>query len=383
MKHIASFALLFIIPICVAGQESQEKKKTLLMNGYIKSLSSLTIENNINDVSLNTLIHNRINLKWKLSENFQFVGELRNRVFWGDDVQKTLNFSSALRNLNEGINLQKIWIKEKNMVGHSNLDRLYMNFKKNKWGFRIGRQRVNWSMANTWNPNDIFNSYNFLDFDYEERPGADAIKTQYLLDDFSQIELVYSKISNSKNIFASRYFLNKWKYDFQIISGRYKEKYTIGLGWAGNIAEVGFRGESQYYFKSQNNPARLNICTELDHLLEKGWYLQVGALYNSIGLTKPINQWETLNLNLSPENMMPGRWSMISGFRKEITPLLSVQTNIVYSPGPELLLLLPSATYSITENIDADMIWQSFFVSLNNAFQEIKHLGFIRCKWSF
>ena len=383
MKRIASFALFFIIPICVASQEAPKKKSTLIMSGYLKSLSSLSIDKGPNNVSFITLIHNRINLKWKPSEHFQFSGEVRNRIFWGDGIQKTSNFSSTLRNLNEGIDLQKTWIDSKHIVGHSNLDRLYAVYKKNKWSLRIGRQRVNWSMANTWNPNDIFNSYNFLDFDYEERPGTDAIKVQYQLDDFSQVELVYSEISNSKNIIAGRYFLNKWKYDFQFISGRYKERYTLGLGWAGNIKEMGFKGEAQYYFKAPNSPARLNLCTELDHLLEKGWYVQVGILYNSNGLTKPIGQQETLNLNLSPENMMPGRWSLISGVRKEITPLLHLQANIVYSPGPDMVLVLPGLTYSISENIDADVVWQSFFISLNDAFQEIKHLGFIRLKWSF
>ena len=383
MKCIAVFILAYIIPICVSCQENQKEVKTLFMSGYTKSMSSVSISDGFRDASYNNLIHNRINLKWKPSESFQVAGELRNRIFFGEEIRRTVNFASSLRNQNEGLDLQKTWFKTRSIIGHSNIDRLYVGFKKNKWSFRAGRQRVNWSMANTWNPNDIFNSYNFLDFDYEERPGADAIKVQYQLDDFSQIELVYSKISNSKNIFASRYFFNKWKYDFQIIAGRYKDKYTLGLGWAGNIKEVGFKGEAQYYFSAQNSPSRMNICSELDYLLDKGWYVQGGILYNSIGLTKSIGRGETLNLNLSPENMMPGRWSMISGIRKEITPLLNVQANLVYSPGINLLLLLPGATYSITQNIDIDFIWQSFFISLNNSFQEMKYIGFLRGKWSF
>ena len=383
MRCIATFMLAYIIPTCVFCQENQKETKTLFMSGYIKSMSSVSISDGFRDVSFNTLTHNRINLKWKPSEIFQVAGELRNRIFFGEEIRRTVNFTSGLRNQNEGLDLQKIWFNTRSIVGHSNIDRLYVSLKKNKWSFRVGRQRVNWSITNTWNPNDIFNSYNFLDFDYEERPGADAIKVQYQIDDFSQVELVYSKILNSKNIFASRYFFNKWKYDFQIISGRHKEKYTLGLGWAGNIKEVGFKGEAQYYFRAKNSPSRMNICSELDYLVDKGWYIQAGILYNSIGLTKSIDRWETLNLNLSPENMMPGRWSMISGIRKEVTPLLNVQANIVYSPGVNLLLLLPGVTYGITQNIDIDVIWQSFFISLNNSFQEIKHIGFLRGKWSF
>ena len=29
-----------------------------------------------------------------------------------------------------------------------------------------------------WNPNDLFNAFSFVDFDYEERPGSDALRIQ-------------------------------------------------------------------------------------------------------------------------------------------------------------------------------------------------------------
>ncbi|AEV99621.1 hypothetical protein Niako_3297 [Niastella koreensis GR20-10] len=61
-------------------------------------------------------------------------------------------------------------------------------------------------------PNDIFNTYNFLNFDYEERPGADAAKFQYLFNDLSNVEVAFSIQKNNKYISAVRYFINKWGY---------------------------------------------------------------------------------------------------------------------------------------------------------------------------
>ena len=62
-----------------------------------------------------------------------------------------------------------------------------------------------------WNPNDIFNTYNLLDFDYEERPGSDAIRIQYYLGDFSKIEVAAKKgSSKDDHIVAAMYKFNKW-----------------------------------------------------------------------------------------------------------------------------------------------------------------------------
>lgn len=39
-----------------------------------------------------------------------------------------------------------------------------------------------------WNPNDWFNTYNYFDFDYEERPGTDAIRVRvYFKDGMSSL----------------------------------------------------------------------------------------------------------------------------------------------------------------------------------------------------
>ena len=38
-----------------------------------------------------------------------------------------------------------------------------MDWANEKLQLRVGRQRINWGINTTWNPNDIFNSYNIYD----------------------------------------------------------------------------------------------------------------------------------------------------------------------------------------------------------------------------
>ena len=182
------------------------------------------------------LVHNRMNLKWNPDEHWNARLELRNRFYWGDDVRTVPDFKQQLGNENEMVNLSSTW-SSGSAVMVSNIERFWMEYKRSKWNIRAGRQRINWGITNTWNPNDLFNSYNFLDFDYEERPGSDAVKGQYLVNDLSHIELAVAG-TRHQSIMAVKYSLNYKKYDLQTNAGVYQNTATAGIGWAGRIANM-------------------------------------------------------------------------------------------------------------------------------------------------
>ena len=384
-----SIKWLFILFFCscyqilMAQDSLSVTHQKISFNGYIKNLSSYSIYKLGQQNTFGNLVHNRFNVKWKPSAAISFAAELRNRVFWGDQISRIPDFAGRLRNSNEAWNLQKAWISNNNLVFHTNVERLYVDLKKEKWQARIGRQRINWGMATLWNPNDIYNAYNFLDIDYEERPGSDAISLQYKLSDFSHIEFVYSSSGKQKQIAAARYFLNRWNYDLQFISGIYHGTATLGMGWAGSIQETGFKGEAQYYFAGKDSASQLNLTLALDHAFKHGWYLTVGGLYNSRGLNRNLNNPGELNLNLSSRNLMPARFSWLLAGRKEISPLSSASCTVVYSPQLDLLILSPSISYTISPQLDADLIWQSFFLRYQGSFQGLQDIGYLRFKWSF
>lgn len=380
-----SFVWMIVLFCCqsAAAQDTAVAAKKFSVTGYLKGLETYSIDKLNHNNTWGSLLHNRINTKWKPNNHLTFVAELRNRIFWGGQLQQVPDFALLLRNPNEQWNLQKAWINNRNLVIHSNTERLYVDLKNDKWSTRIGRQRINWGMATTWNPNDIFNAYNFLDVDYEERPGSDALSLQHRLSDFSHIEGVYSTAGNKKQIAAARYFLNKWNYDLQLIAGMYHGTATLGAGWAGSIKETGFKGELQYYFANKDSAAQFNLTIGFDHVFKGGWYTGLGALYNSLGLNQTISNLEELNLNLSAKNLMPARFSYLASVRKEITPLSSVVCTMIYSPGINLLIFSPGISYNISSQLDADLIWQSFFLSYQNSFQGIRDIGYLRLKWSF
>ena len=90
------------------------------------------------------------------------------------------------------VDMSWVWLSENSFFGHTMIDRFYLSWRTDNWRVRLGRQRVNWGINLVSNPNDLFNVYSFFDFDYVERPGADAVRAQHYLDGMSSLEVAVS-----------------------------------------------------------------------------------------------------------------------------------------------------------------------------------------------
>ncbi|MBU3745080.1 MAG: hypothetical protein FGM61_11150, partial [Sediminibacterium sp.] len=185
-------------------------------------MTIINFNKNFSESITDQFLHHRLNIKYEPTQQIRITAELRNRLFWGESVRSNPNFAEQLKNSNDLWNLQKAWINNASIVLHTNIERLNFQLSNEKWNLRLGRQRINWGMTTTWNPNDLFNAYNFLDFDYEERPGADGARVQYEISDLSNIQFVYTKAAQQKDIVGLRYFLNTKGYDLQMIGAWYR-----------------------------------------------------------------------------------------------------------------------------------------------------------------
>ena len=108
------------------------------------------------------------------------------------------------------------------------LDRLYLDYVKGNLEVRLGRQRVNWGINTVWNPNDIFNAFTFTDFDYEERPGSDALRVKYYTGFASSIEIAVKAFDRKEDAVGGILWkFNKWNYDFQALVGIMQEDLNI------------------------------------------------------------------------------------------------------------------------------------------------------------
>ena len=377
--------LLFWLSSFILMQASAQQDSTGIsfsFNGYLKDLHTFTLPVHEQKLSYTQLLHNRLNLKWT-SDQFNASLELRNRFFWGDLPRQDPLLAKHLENKNEKIIIPVVWMRNNNMLLHTNIERAWMEYKQNRWSYKIGRQRINWGMNNSWNPNDIFNAYNLLDFDYEERSGVDGIRLRYADTDMSGLEWAAAFHHGGKMTTAIKYGFNKNGVDWQVMAGSYRSRFTMGSGWQGSSGKWGFKGELQFFGRNHQQSALFNGSIEIDRLTPKNGYVYSSILFTQAGLKKSPPNWNNISFQNSPDKLMPAQWNLLLGFRKEINPRCNASIGLIHSPFVQLWILYPSMNYSIVSNLDLDLFWQSFYGKSSGAFGVIGQTCFMRLKWSF
>jgi hypothetical protein len=386
IKIILSFLLLFC-SIILFAQEDEAKTKKIELNGYIKDLQSVYFVNRIDSLTSVNLLHNRLHFKINLSKYLSGRLEIRNRIYYGDQLKQIPEFGTIINQYNGFFNLSKLWVNKKSLVIHSVIDRMLIQYSSNQWDVKAGRQRINWGINNIWNPNDIFNAYNFLDFDYEERPGNDAIRIQHFNENNSTLELAIKPGKNkNESIGAMLYKFNKKKYDIQLLGGIYQNDYVIGGGWAGSIKDAGFKGEVSYFHPRKNifnTSGTVSFSLMADQTFKNEWYASVSFLFNSNPSNLAGTATNIFGSNLSAKELFPYRYTFYTGFLKAFTPVSSLNVSVIYSPEKNSLILFPSWAWNVAQNFDLDFTAQAFFAKVLNNYKAQGNTFFIRGKWSF
>jgi hypothetical protein len=266
------------------------------------------------------------------------------------------------------------------------IDRAYIDYSSGKWQIRAGRQRVNWGINLVWNPNDIFNSFSYFDFDYEERPGTDALRLQYYAGTTSSAELVYKPGNNQTHAaWAGLYKFSKWDYDFQFIGGQAGDDWVFGGGWSGDISGAGFRGELTHFEPRNSTSVRSTVASvSADYTLKNGLYFHTSFLYNSNGKKGKAGGMDLLfNPELSAKQLSFARYSLFGQVSYPVTPLLSASFAGIVNPLDGSFYVGPAFTYSLLSNLELMLTGQLFFGDSGTEFGDIGQIGFGRLKWSF
>jgi hypothetical protein len=381
------FAILILLtfPSFLIAQE--EEPKNWSIDGYVKNLQALYfIETPFLDtLLLDNLFHNRINFRWYVNDKLTFRADMRNRIFYGDLVKLNPNFGKEVEDANNDFfDLSATLIDRGDLVVHSMIDRLYLEYITGKWEVRAGRQRINWGINSVWNPNDIFNAYSFTDFDYEERPGSDALRVKYYTGFTSSIEIAVKAFDDpDEAVGALLWKFNKREYDFQLLAGVAQQDIVLGGGWAGNIKNASFKGEFTYFNALQDsveNSFTGTLATE--YSFEKGLFLSGGFLYNSNG-SNETGSTILFNSQLSAKNLYPYKYALFAQAGRPLTPILTAGLAVIYSPvKTHPLFINPTISYSIAQNWDLDLIAQIVF-NKTIRYESPTQVVFLRVKFSY
>ena len=355
---------------------AQEDIRKFEFNGYVHYNESVITEKNW---LINNTIHNRLNAKWFPDTNFTIVAEMRNRVFYGDHVRINQDMAQIIAAKTGYLDLNYVAHYSPNWIATTMLDRLYADYTYKKTQITIGRQRINWGRCIAWNPSDVFNTASYFDVDYIEKAGSDAIRIQHYSTSTNKLELAVKIDQHEKITTGLLYKKNTHNYDFQFISGILQENdLFIGLGWEGYIKNIGFRGESNYFYPYYDSNSNGIFITSIggDYITKKDVFFQAEFIYNEYA---KLNSIEQLLLQ-DPYILTGGGSSIVSNVKTisfdvfsalfsaqySITPLLSTNISGMYFLESNGFFVSPNVTYSIAQNCSISIIGQYFNLELYN-----------------
>ncbi|MCB0489096.1 MAG: hypothetical protein R2820_10630 [Cyclobacteriaceae bacterium] len=379
--------ILFLSFIAIPLFAQEEEPKKLALKGYLKDMSTFNYFDD--NLWYDNLVHNRLNLAWYANPHFNAYLEVRNRIFMGDQVRNVPGYAMQVDTNNDYFDLSVQHEAGKSTIFQSMIDRAYVEWYNDKWEVRAGRQRINWGVNLVWNPNDLFNVYSFFDFDYEERPGSDAIRIKRYTGFASSVELAATLNDDfDKTVMAGMWKVNKWGYDFQFLAGKAREDVTLGMGWAGNIKKAGFKGELTWFepYRDNGSVQALLASISVDYSFESSLYLNGSLLFNSDGSdTQFLNSAGFGNSGqLTVRNLSPFKYSTFFQTSYKFHPLITGGLAIIYYPSSRNALFLnPNATFSLKPNLDLDLIGQIYYDKLLDDYRALAKLGYVRLKWSF
>lgn len=379
--------MIFGISLFSQAQESW------MMKGYVKGLSAMQTLGEEGEVALENTLHNRFDVNWYMSDNFTFTIGMRNRIIVGNNVTLIPGYADYIARDNGYADLSWLWAETDSWIGVTQLDRLMLDYTTGNLQITLGRQRINWGQTFVWNPNDLFNTYSYFDFDYEERPGSDALRIQYYLGMSSKLELSTSLNSDNKLTTVGLYRFNTRGYDLQFLGGIYTETdYVLGGGWSGSIKGGGFSGEISYFYpmdREEDPDAEVTATIHYDYTFKSSLNLQFEALYNGFGqedLASGIG--DVVFQDLSPKNLFPTQLALFGSGAFDVTPLFRVMLAGIYGPEGNFYYVGPTLIYSLSNTMELTGVGQ--FYSSDEVFDEdgepLITAGaalFVRFKWSF
>jgi hypothetical protein len=357
--------------------------------GHLQYLENVWLQPNSRKWLTIGQINNRLDFNWQKGENLSANLGMRNILNYGQMVYDYYPYLSDYALKDYGLmDLTFKLANDSSYYAFSSIDRANLNFTWNKLELTVGRQRINWGINMVWNPNDIFNTFNYFDFDYVERPGCDAVFAQYYTGMTSSAQFAWKIDSDHKSTVAGMYKFNKWNYDFQVFGGIMPNDVVVGGGWSGQIKGAGFNGEISYFIPSEtmnNEPQVLILSGGANYTFPSSFYLHVSAIYNSEGTTGKafLGNFVVSSRDVSAKTLSPSRMEVFGETAYQLTPLIRADIAGILNPYDGSAFFGPSLDISLTQNMELLLFGQIFFGQNQTEFGDYGQLFYCRLKWSF
>jgi hypothetical protein len=392
MRRFALILLFFILCNPAPAQK-------LSLGGYIKDMQGIYYFDNPIDPGNGEMfrwttynqMHNRLNINFQATEKLRFELGVRTRLLAGKLISDISGYTTSFGNDNGIVDLAWNVTEQKKWFLNTSVDRLYFDYTLGKVQLRAGRQRINWGINLVWNPNDLFNAFSYMDFDYEERPGSDALLLTWYTSGSSSLDIAFKTGKNHLSTFAARYLFNIFDYDIQLIGGKYENDFVFGGGWSGSIGNISFRGEGTFFTplpgKKAISETSVSMTLSADYTFSNSLYVHSAFLYNSTGTTGTGSGISLIspNFNLSAKQLSTGKYELFGQISYPFSPILNGDIACMLNPSDGSIYLGPTASVSVANNIELMVTSQLLLGKDGSEYGSMGNICvcFGRLRWSF
>ncbi len=364
---------------------AQEPGSKLSAGGYASWLHMSVFEKPSDTWLNSSMLHNRLNFKAYPGTRTTIAVEVRNRFVTGDIVTLDPTYAPGLAYDPGWIDMSWNLFSGTSYVLNTMIDRAYVDFTAGRLQVRAGRQRINWSQALVWNPNDLFNTYSFFDFDYVERPGSDAVRVTYSTGPSSAAEAVVKLNSENEVTAAALYRFSILNTDLQFLAGETDEElFTAGMGGSGAIGSYSIRGEATLFAPFRSSMEEKNIFL-VTAGVDRAFSDKITALAQLMYSNNPTpldSFTELYNGAMTASQLAFSEWSAIGQLTYAPIPLLNLSLSAIWYPDLDGFYAGPGVDFSLAENVDFTLLWQYFKSNIGGEETRI-NLGFMRIKYNF
>ncbi|MCS6925456.1 MAG: hypothetical protein NZ578_06100 [Candidatus Binatia bacterium] len=270
----------------------------LRLSGYIKTLA-LGLRQDLPgtpDTALD-LTRARFMVDGKLGSHFSWSVHYEHAaLFQRADVTATGLFTGSAATRRHSL-LPLDWtVQDTNdLLWRHELDRLAFRVSLPTVEMVVGRQAISWGVGRFWNPLDLFRAFSPVEIDREYKAGVDAIRFEWALGSFSQIEMVYAAVSDefARQSLAVKGRKTVGNFDLGGMAGKFFRDIVIGPFLDGEVSGVGMRGEATLTHntagRGQGQRTFLRGVASIDYRFANGLYTLLEYYFNGFGKEAPAD----------------------------------------------------------------------------------------------
>ena len=335
------------------------------LNGSLKSLNFYSENYAGPDTDGGLLVeHARLDLQATLPAAVLLELAVDQQQLWANRRGISISGDSPA---NRRFDLDKSWGEGGRSGGLLQLDRLNLHTEALGAQWTFGRQAIGFGRISLFSPLDVIAPFAPDVLDAEVRPGVDAFRGVRYFGLAGQLggTLVLGD-ERRHNSYLLTFGENVAGVDVLLLAGRLRGRPMAGIGLAGELGNVGLKGEVARYRGTAVGQPGGDLYGSFTIAALESWYrfdnglvLLAEYLRNGSGGDRP-QEYPLIQASAPYReglSFLSGQNYLLFGPSYDLHPLVTLNGLVIWNLDDDSLLLRPQLTLSLADNLQLDLFW--------------------------